>query len=332
MWHKYLLIINNYNHVCYIIDRPNKIRTFLINSQDLSGPAEPIMLTIEFVDPSLAKEFYNKFLVVDPIYYASHRDYYKDLPSNVIFVSETFAKQHYECEDDGFYKIQINLSVQKHADLHKVCCYLKEDSDDVPEELLDLILHSARSLTDMEKDFYNRLDNRDIKEDLLDIAKTIISQRNQQDIAYRNNLTILWELSEACEPYSDLKIKVLKNIHESSVYYHKAQLELILCIRYKLLFIEDLSVVEYLSLIDDLADYIKNLGNNDDMLMLLEQFESNPDIWFIVLKCIVNTLSMCEPNSYITYLQLQNKELTEENHRLQSEKKLLQNNNTAPAL
>ena len=259
MWYKYLLFINNYNHIYYILEPPNKIKTLLINSQDLSVTSEPIMLTIEFIEPSLAKDFYNKFLALDPVYYASHRDYYKDLPNNVAFVSETFAAP--DSEEDEFYKIQINLSLQKHADLYKLCCYLTEDHSDMLKELLDLILHYARPLTELEQCFYDRLDNRDIKEDLFDIAHTIISERNQHGRAYKNHLTILWELSEACEPYSALKIKVLKSIHASSVYYHKAQLELILCIRYRLLSIEDLSVMEYTSLIEDLAEYIKNLDN-----------------------------------------------------------------------
>lgn len=260
---------------------------------------------------------------MSPVYYDAHRDYYRDLPNNAICVSETFATS--EFEDNSFYKIQINVSLQKYADLHKLCCYLKEDNSNIPKELLNLIVYNARQLTEMEQYFYSRLDDRDIKEDLLDIAKTIISTE-------KNNLNILCELSEACAPYSDLKMQVLKNIHKSSCYYHKAQLELALCVRYNLLYIENLSAMEYLVFVDQLIDYIKNLDNRYDMWFFLEKCERDINLWMVVLKAMGNTLAVSEPNNYITYLQEQNKELTEQNNRLKTENKLLQKNNIKPSM
>ena len=144
------------------------------------------------------------------------------------FVYDPYISHNMVCYGEGnelmLTHIKFSLVEQKAADLEQVSKSFSGLIDELPEEVLNIIMSSPRNLNDLEIEFYNCLQNltKDNFSSLLGMGKNIVKEEY--------NANALWELANSCknapEPLIEEWIESLKSIKLYSNYYAQASAEL----------------------------------------------------------------------------------------------------------
>ena len=189
-----------------------KIKEIYLTPEDHPSFGGNVEAIIRFVNVEEADLFFKQFIFLYPSYLDVGVELHQALisPATICYKSDN--------EKGLIYDVVFSL-IQKTVDLDKLCDFLNEQG--VSSDILSTITSNARLLTDLEKNFYEKLLalNKDNFFELLKMAKDIV--------AANYKASALWELALACraskEAFIEEWFEVLHCIPEDNNYYNQAQ-------------------------------------------------------------------------------------------------------------